>query len=78
MAAHTRWRPERTGGARLAETSLSTTDHDEIRRWVDERAVVPATDGAGVLRIKFPGALVYQDATSDGETSTFNKVVSRD
>jgi hypothetical protein len=38
-----------------------TTDHDEIRRWVEEHGGKPATvrgtgDGeAGVLRIDFPG-----------------------
>ena len=40
----------------------TTTDHEEIRRWVEERGGVPATvkdtgDGGdpGVLRIDFPG-----------------------
>ena len=39
----------------------ATTDHDEIRRWVEEHggrpAVVRATrdDGGGVLRVDFPG-----------------------
>lgn len=38
-----------------------TIDHDEIRRWADERQAKPATvrgtaeDGPGVLRIMFPG-----------------------
>jgi hypothetical protein len=39
------------------------TDHDEIRRWVEERGGRPATivgtgkknEGAGLLRIDFPG-----------------------
>ena len=42
--------------------SKTTTDHDEIRRWVSERGGYPArvkgTDekgGSGVLRIDFPG-----------------------
>ena len=46
----------RTGG------STMTTDHDEIRRWVEERGGRPArvkgTGGkgdAGLLRIDFPG-----------------------
>jgi hypothetical protein len=41
-------------------TSRTTTDHDEIRRWVEERGGRPATvkgtadgDEAGVLRIDF-------------------------
>jgi hypothetical protein len=51
----------------MAETttrseSKTTTDHEEIRCWVEERGGVPATvqgtesDGEpGVLRIDFPG-----------------------
>ncbi len=45
-----------------AETR-TTSDHDEIRRWVEEHDGVPATvrgtnddkDAAGVLRFDFPG-----------------------
>ncbi len=40
----------------------TTTDHDEIRRWVEERGGRPASvkgtgdgDDAGLLRIDFPG-----------------------
>ena len=39
----------------------TTTDHDEIRRWVEERGGRPANvrgtgdDDAGVLTIDFPG-----------------------
>lgn len=43
-------------------TSNLTIDHDEIRRWVEERGGRPATakdtgskDNVGVLRIDFPG-----------------------
>ena len=46
----------------MSQTSQTTTDHDEIRRWVDERGGHPArvkgTDKgktAGVLRIDYPG-----------------------
>ena len=49
----------------MAETKTetkTTTDHDEIRRWVEEHGGKPATvkgtegDGdVGVLRIDFPG-----------------------
>ena len=47
----------------MASTSHTTTDHDEIRRWVEahdgEPASVKGTEGrnedAGVLRIDFPG-----------------------
>jgi len=43
-------------------SSHTTTDHKTIRTWVEERGGHPATvrdtdgkDGAGVLRIDFPG-----------------------
>jgi hypothetical protein len=46
----------------MASQTKTTTDHDEIRTWVDEHGGEPATvrgtesgDGAGVLRIDFPG-----------------------
>lgn len=46
----------------MASTSNTTTNHDEIRRWVEERgghpAVVKGTEGkrsGGVLRIDYPG-----------------------
>lgn len=45
----------------MASESKTTTDHDRIRRWVEERDGKPASvrgtgDGdAGVLRIDFPG-----------------------
>jgi len=46
----------------MSATATKTTDHDEIRRWVEERGGRPATvarthsgDEAGVLRIDFPG-----------------------
>jgi hypothetical protein len=86
--------------------SQMTRDHEEIRRWAEERGGVPATvegtesDGeAGVLRIDFPGqgedaklrhiswdeffekfdgaglCFVYQEKTSDGQTSRFGKLV---
>lgn len=43
--------------------SKTTTNHDEIRKWVEERGGKPATvkgtgnkkDGIGILRIDFPG-----------------------
>src|SRR5581483_4178449 len=87
----------------------STTDHDEIRRWAEERNGKPShvkTTGegedVGILRLDFPGysggdslveiswdqwfdkfderglALIYQDTTSSGEPSNFNKLVCRD
>lgn len=46
----------------MASTSHTTTDHDEIRRWVEQHDGAPASvDGtevggpAGVLRIDFQG-----------------------
>jgi hypothetical protein len=46
----------------VASQTTTTTDHDEIRRWVEEHGGKPATvrgteggDDAGVLRIDFPG-----------------------
>lgn len=46
----------------MASTSTTTTDHDEIRRWVEDHDGQPASvkgtegsDDAGVLRIDFPG-----------------------
>ena len=42
--------------------ATTTTDHDQIRRWVSERGGYPArvkdsnkTGGSGVLRIDYPG-----------------------
>jgi len=44
------------------KASKTTTDHEEIRRWAEERNEHPATvkrtakgGGAGILRIDFPG-----------------------
>lgn len=93
----------------MAGENTTTTDHDEIRTWAQQRggrpAAVAATssnDDAGIIRIAFPEysddegleeiswdewfdafdqnnlALVYQETTSDGERSTFNKLVARD
>ena len=46
----------------MTSKSHTTTDHEEIRRWVEEHNGKPATvkgterdDDAGVLRIDFPG-----------------------
>ena len=45
-----------------AYESQKTTDHDEIKRWVEERGGKPAHvtqtgggDDPGVLRVRFPG-----------------------
>lgn len=46
----------------MASTSHTTTDHDEIRRWVEQHDGAPASvrdtgsgDSPGMLRIDFPG-----------------------
>jgi hypothetical protein len=46
----------------MASDTRTTTDHDEIRRWVEDHGGKPASvkgtesgDEAGVLRIDFPG-----------------------
>ena len=46
----------------MAGESKQTTDHDEIRRWVEERSGRPARvketgsgDDPGILRIDYPG-----------------------
>jgi hypothetical protein len=46
----------------MSKSSRATIDHEEIRRWVEERGGSPATvkgtggrDEAGILRIDFPG-----------------------
>lgn len=52
----------------MASESHTTTDHDEIRTWVDEHDGKPARvrgtgsgDSAGVLRIDFPGGAGQDD-----------------
>ena len=91
----------------MSQSSNVTTDHETIKKWVEERKGKPAhvqdTGGKndqGVLRIDFPQnesdrleeiswdeffakfeeselAFLYQDKKTDGETSYFNKLVSR-
>lgn len=88
------------------DNSQQTTEHDEIREWVEERDGHPARvegsgeGGDGLLRIDFGEeeenleeiswdeffeafenndlAFVYQEETSEGETSRFSKLVSRE
>ena len=88
--------------------SKTTTDHDAIRKWVEDRGGRPAAvkdtgsgGEPGILRIDFPGrgdddalqeiswdeffkafdennlAFLYQETTSDGSESRFNKFVRR-
>lgn len=91
------------------QLSKTTTDHETIRKWAEERGGSPAEVEAtarrgqtGIIRIDFPGfsgegslrripwdewfqkfdesglAFVYEDETSGGERSNFNKLVSRE
>jgi hypothetical protein len=98
----------RAGGEGTMASARVTTNHAEIRKWVEARGGSPAhvkgsgdDHDPGILRIDFPGgsgdnleaiewdrwfaafedselAFIYQDRTADGETSRFNKIVSRD
>jgi hypothetical protein len=92
----------------MASESSTTTDHDEIKAWVESNDGKPACvrdtgkgDDPGILRFDFPGgagedkleelswdewfekfessglALLYQKQKSDGEASTFFKLVNR-
>lgn len=52
----------------MASQSTTTTDHDEIRRWVEEHGGTPAAvrstesgEDPGVLRIDFPGGAGEDD-----------------
>lgn len=83
-----------------------TTDHDTIKKWVEEREGKPSVvtrDGnpTELLRVDFPGyaeenleeiswdewfdifeenelQFLYQEETSEGEKSNFNKLIRRD
>ena len=52
----------------MASETKTTTDHDEIRRWVEDHGGTPASvtgtgsdDDDGVLRIDFPGGAGEED-----------------
>jgi hypothetical protein len=99
-----------SSSAGRSRRSNTTTDHDQIRRWAEERGGRPAcvrgTGGGndtGIIRIEFPGApnakdskleeigwdeffqkfdsnglaLVYEETTTRGARSNFNKLVGR-
>ena len=103
--------PSRSQREESSAQSRTTTDHDEIRQWAEERGGLPScirgtggSDDIGMLRIEFPGkpgardesleeiswdeffdkfedeglALVYQEETSGGQRSNFNKLVKRE
>jgi hypothetical protein len=60
---HLRASDSKKGGKTMSHESKTTTDHDEIRRWVEDRGGKPATiadtqrkgEEAGLLRIDMPG-----------------------
>jgi hypothetical protein len=66
----------------MASETRTTTDHDEIRKWVESHGGVPATvrgtgdgSGRGVLRIDFPGGTVedrLEHVTWEDWFSTFD------
>ncbi|MGE5295699.1 MAG: hypothetical protein ACM3VT_12795 [Solirubrobacterales bacterium] len=89
--------------------SETTTDHETIRNWAEQRGGKPAAvkgtrkgEDPGIIRIDFPGysgegsleeiswdeffekfdeadlAFVYEEKTSKGERSNFNKLVKRE
>jgi hypothetical protein len=58
----------------------TTTEHDEIRRWVEQHDGVPASvrgteqgDDAGVLRIDFPGGAGEQELAHISWDDWFDK-----
>lgn len=64
----------------MASQTRTTTDHDEIRRWVEEHDGVPASvsgteagEAAGVLRIDFPGGAGEDVLTHIGWDEWFEK-----
>jgi hypothetical protein len=70
------------GRAEMAsEHSRTTTDHDEIRKWAEERGGRPATvkgterggEQAGILRINFPGSEADDSLEDIGWDSFFKK-----
>ncbi len=92
-------------------TTTTTTDHEAIRKWVEDRGGWPSSvkrtrgqrgkSDPGIIRVDFPGfsgegsldriewddffkkldenklAFVYQEETSGGEKSNFNKIVKQ-
>lgn len=84
--------------------AVTTTDHEEIRRWVEDRGGRPSrvktAQPGGILRIDFGEAeeeleeigwdrffeifesndlsFLYQQKTSGGDESRFNKFIERD
>ena len=64
----------------MASDTRTTTDHDEIRRWVEEHGGRPVSvkgtdsgDQAGVLRIDFPGGVGEEQLEPIGWEEWFEK-----
>ncbi|HET6631307.1 MAG TPA: hypothetical protein VFG73_01185 [Rhodanobacteraceae bacterium] len=65
----------------MASHSKTTTDHEEIRRWVEQHDGKPATvrgtanadDDSGVLRIDFPGGAGKDDLETISWDDWFDK-----
>ena len=70
----------------MASKSHTTTDHDEIRKWVEKHDGKPASvkgtakkgDDAGVLRIDFPGGAGTDELEHIGWDEWFEKFDSSD
>jgi hypothetical protein len=65
--------------------TITTTDHDEIRQWVEEHDGTPASvrgtqrgDEAGVLRIDFPGGAGEDDLEPISWDEWFSKFEAND
>jgi hypothetical protein len=67
----------------MAGESHTTTDHGEIRRWVEERCDDESLEEIScdewLEKLDENGlAFVYQDETKEGEESRLSKLVSRE
>jgi hypothetical protein len=69
----------------MTSHSRTTTDHDEIRSWVEEHDGKPVTvkgtgggDDAGVLRIDFPGGAGADELEEIGWDDWFAKFDEND
>jgi hypothetical protein len=68
----------------MASKTVTTTDHDEIRSWVEQHGGKPAAvrstgddDDAGVLRIDFPGGAGEDQLEHIGWDAWFDKFESQ-
>ncbi len=67
----------------MASTTTTTTDHDAIRRWVEEHDGTPGTvkgtasGGEASFATLEDSRLRHQEQKASGEGSTFLKLVER-